>query len=156
MIVLEIPGRDSITLGHLVLDVNGTIALDGHLIEGVSERINALKDLLEIHLITADTHGAQAEIDRELHIKSIRVKPGTEADQKKNYVAQLGSDEVVCIGNGANDAQMLQIAAIGIAVLGGEGLNKGAATTADVICANIIDALDLLKYPRRLIATLRT
>jgi len=36
MIVLEIPGRPKLTLEHLVLDVNGTIALDGQLVSGVT------------------------------------------------------------------------------------------------------------------------
>ena len=37
MIQIEIPGRDLITIEHLVLDYNGTIAEDGHLIPGVAE-----------------------------------------------------------------------------------------------------------------------
>ena len=40
---------------------------------------------------------------------------------KAQYVAGLGSDRCVAIGNGANDASMLELAALGIAVLGPEG-----------------------------------
>jgi soluble P-type ATPase len=51
---------------------------------------------------------------------------------------------------------MLQQAALGIAVLGGEGLATACLATADVVAPNMEAALDLLLYPRRLIVTLRT
>jgi soluble P-type ATPase len=50
---------------------------------------------------------------------------------------------------------MLEEAALGIAVLGPEGLAVPALLAADVLVASIEDALDLLLNPRRLIATLR-
>ena len=39
MIELKVPGMQSFCLEHLVLDVNGTLACDGSLIEGVAERL---------------------------------------------------------------------------------------------------------------------
>jgi len=59
------------------------------------------------------------------------------------------------VGNGANDVAMLQAAALGIAVLGPEGMAAAAIPAADVLVGSIHDALDLLSEPRRLIATLR-
>jgi len=50
----------------------------------------------------------------------------------------------------------LQRAALGIAVLGGEGLATVCLAAADVVVPSVESALDLLLYPRRLIATLRT
>ena len=38
MIKIEIPGRETIEIEHVVLDYNGTIALDGRLIAGAAER----------------------------------------------------------------------------------------------------------------------
>ncbi|MCS7003502.1 MAG: ATPase P, partial [Dehalococcoidia bacterium] len=58
-------------------------------------------------------------------------------------------------GNGANDVAMLERAAIGVAVIGPEGAASSAIAAADVVTIAIADALDLLRYPRRLIATLR-
>jgi len=82
------------------------------------------------------------------------VAPGDEAEQKRSLVERLGAERVVAIGNGANDAGMLQAAALGIAVLGPEGLAGEAWQAADVV-AGIHQALDLLLHPRRLVATLR-
>jgi len=61
MIIVEIPGRPKLTLEHLVLDVNGTIAQDGQLVSGVIDRVQNLRKILEVHLLTADTHGRQSE-----------------------------------------------------------------------------------------------
>ena len=57
MIEIEIPGFKKLQLKYLVMDYNGTLAIDGKLIEGVENRLYALADHLEIHVITADTFG---------------------------------------------------------------------------------------------------
>jgi soluble P-type ATPase len=62
---------------------------------------------------------------------------------------------VVAIGNGANDALMLEHAALGILVMGGEGAAVEALLRARVVVTDICEALDLLLFPKRLIATLR-
>ena len=113
MIELSIPGRGELRIEHLVMDVNGTLAVDGILIEGVAKRIGALRDRLTIHLLTADTHGGQAAIDQLLNLKAVRIQPGNEVKQKTEYVLQLGASFVAAIGQGANDAGMLQAAALG-------------------------------------------
>jgi soluble P-type ATPase len=59
------------------------------------------------------------------------------------------------VGNGANDAEMLAVAALGVAVLGPEGLAQAAWQNTDLIVPDINAALDLLLHPQRLTATLR-
>jgi P-type E1-E2 ATPase len=156
MIELQIPGRGIIQLDHAVFDVNGTLATDGVLIDGLAEKIAVLRGKLEVRLLTADTHGKQIEIDRQLRFMADRLRPGgREREQKADYVRALGANKVVTIGNGANDAAMLKAAALGIAVMGHEGLAGEALTAADVVVFDIHAAIDLLLNPRRLIATLR-
>jgi soluble P-type ATPase len=50
---------------------------------------------------------------------------------------------------------MLSAAALGIAVLGQEGLDPEALQAADLLVTQIADALDLLLHPQRLVATRR-
>jgi P-type E1-E2 ATPase len=155
-----IPGHGTYRLAHLVLDVNGTIAAGGRLIEGIPERLEALRQAgLQVHWITADTRGRQAALDRELGGEAVRISADTaagEAEQKAVFVQRLGSEAVVAVGNGANDAAMLAEAALGIAVLGPEGLALEALLAADLVTPDIHAALDLLLDPQRLVATLRT
>jgi P-type E1-E2 ATPase len=155
MIELNIPGRGILTIEHLVMDVNGTLAVDGILIEGVANRIDALRDRLSVHLLTADTHGKQIVIDKLLNLQAVRIKPGNEADQKAAYVKQLGAEHVAAIGQGANDAGMLHASALGICVMSIEGLAVETLSAADLLMPDIQSALDLFDKPLRLIASLR-
>ncbi len=114
-----------------------------------------LRDRLEIHLLTADTHGRQELIDRQLNLQAVRIQPGNESQQKAEYVRRLGAEHVVALGQGANDAGMLNAAAIGICVLSTEGVAIEALHAADVLASDIYTALELLEKPIRLVATLR-
>lgn len=155
MIELEIPGRGTIQLEHLVLDVNGTIARDGRLLEKIAKPLVGLKDRLTIHLVTADTYGKQDTIDIMLGLKAVRIGGGGEPEKKAEFVRGLGAEKVVAVGNGANDALMLKEAAIGIAVMSEEGLAVGALLAADIFVGGAVEALNLLEFPSRLVASLR-
>lgn len=155
MIELEIPGRGSLQLQHLVSDVNGTLAIDGQLLDGLSRRIRALKDRLTIHLLTADTHGHQNEIDSQLGLQAVRIGPGNESAQKADFIRRLGPEQVVAVGQGANDAEMLKVAALGICILSNEGTAVETMISADLLLPDINTALELLEKPIRLVASLR-
>jgi soluble P-type ATPase len=85
----------------------------------------------------------------------VRIRPGNESQQKTEYVKRLGAENVVSLGQGANDVGMLNAAAIGICVLSAEGLSIEALLAADVLASDIYTALELLEKPVRLVATLR-
>lgn len=149
------PGWRTLALEHLLLDLNGTVAVDGELIPGLAERLSILSAHLAVHLATADTYGHAAETAERLGARLARIEPRHEASQKQALVERLGAPAVAAIGNGANDAQMLVAAALGISVLGQEGLALETLRAADLVAGRIEDALDLLIYPQRLVATLR-
>jgi len=155
MIELNIPGRGIIELEYLVSDVNGTLAVDGKLPGGLTSAISSLRDRLDIHLLTADTHGRQTLIDQQLNMEAVRIQAGNEAQQKAEYVRHLGAEHVVAIGQGANDAAMLKTAAIGICLLSQEGAAVETLTAADLVVPDIFTALELLEKPLRIVATLR-
>ena len=155
MITVEIPGFKTFTFHHLVLDVNGTLAKDGHLIEGTIPLLNELRSKLDIHLVTADTHGKQEVINRTLSIEAVKIPADNQVEAKLDYIERLGTESVVAIGNGANDAAMLERAALGIAVVGPEGAAVESVFKAKIVTPDIQSALGLLLYPKRLMATLR-
>lgn len=156
MIRINIPGRGTFTFHHIVLDYNGTIGCDGNLLPGVKERLNLLADNLEVHIITADTFGlckASCQgIKAVIHI----LTSAAGGPEKKHYVETLGPEGVMAIGNGSNDALMLDRAAVGVAVLGPEGTSTLALHASDIVVRDINAGMDLLLNPKRLIATLRT
>jgi P-type E1-E2 ATPase len=155
MIELTIPGRGPLRLQHLVTDVNGTLAIDGVLIDGLTKRIASLRDRLEIHMLTANTHGRQALIDEQLNLKATLIQAGNEPAQKAEFVRKLGAETVIAIGQGANDADMLKTAALGICVMSREGVAVETLNAADLVVPDIFAALDLLDKPVRIVASLR-
>jgi P-type E1-E2 ATPase len=155
MIEINIPGRGTLQLEYLVSDVNGTLAVDGVLIDGLAQRIASIRDRLTVHLLTADTHGRQAGIDQQLNLTATRLIGGNEQEQKRAYVKKLGSEKVIAIGQGANDAAMLKEAALGICVMSQEGTATETFFSADILVPNIFVAFDLLDKPLRIVATLR-
>lgn len=156
MIDLDIPGLGDFAIKYLVVDYNGTLAQDGNLLPGVREVLGMLAPQLEIHVITADTFGLAAQHLSDLPVTLTILPDGHQAEAKLDYVKSLGADSVIAIGNGRNDRKMLEAAAIGIFTLQKEGGSLRALSRADVVTTNILDALELLRYPKRLIATLRS
>lgn len=155
MITIDIPGSAALQLQHLVLDYNGTIALDGELLDGVAQRLARLSSRLSVHVITADTHGTVRE---KLYATGVTVQVIGAHEQdiaKRTYIERLGMQHVVAMGNGRNDVLMLRAAALGIGIVQQEGAASGILQAADVICHSISDALDLLHFSDRLRATLR-
>ncbi len=155
MISVVVPGLGEVCLKHIVLDFNGTMATDGILIPGVQERLNKLSEQLDVHILTADTFGTVREACHLIN-GSVTVLPGEiGGPEKENFIRQLGEKNVVAVGNGMNDRLMLRTAALGILVLGSEGACGQTLASADIVVGSILDGLDLLLNPKRIIATLR-
>jgi soluble P-type ATPase len=140
---------------HIILDYNGTIAKDGILKKEIDSLLKELSKHYVLHVITADTFGSVKEQIKAYDIKLHILKSEDHTKEKKDYVTSLGSDISLSIGNGNNDTKMLEIAKVGIAILGDEGCSTKALLVSDIVCKSIKDALELPLHPKRLLATLR-
>jgi soluble P-type ATPase len=155
MIEYVIPGYKTLRLTQMVLDYNGTLAVDGQLIDGVRGCLTVLAKDLEIHVVTADTFGKVRAGMKGIPCM-VTILPLERQDVGKlEFVKTLGLENTVCIGNGRNDRLMLKASALGIAVILGEGASVETLMAADVACTDITSALELLINPLRLTATLR-
>ncbi len=155
MLDLDIPSYGRVVLKHLVLDYNGTIALDGELDSALKVRLPTLAELVDVHLLTADTFGTVKSQMRSLPVKVEILSSRDHTLEKMEYLKALGAAECMAIGNGNNDSLMLEAARIGVAVIAGEGCAAAAIRSADIVCRSIMDAVELLLSPGRLKATLR-
>ena len=156
MIEINIPGQKTLQLEYLILDYNGTVAVDGKPIKGVKECLDTLAEKLEVHVVTADTFGS---VKTELagFRCELTVLPADNQDRaKRDLVERLGAEQTVSIGNGRNDSRMVKKSALGIAVIQEEGAASDTVASADVVCSSILAALGLLLNPIRLVATLRS
>ena len=152
---IDIPGWGNIDIENIVIDLNGTIATDGKIPIEVKEKINSLAKKVKIYVLTADTQGTADEEISGINGELIKLKGGDVKKEKFEFLKTLNLETTVAIGNGSNDQLTLKEAALGIAVLGDEGVSVSAMKSADIVVENIHNALDLLLEPKRLIATLR-
>ncbi len=156
MITVDIPGYRQLNLSRLVLDYNGTLAVDGNLVAGAGSLLTRLSGDMDIHVITADTFGQVRRGMVGIPCFVSVLPPGNQDQAKLDYITRLGAGQTVCMGNGRNDRLMLKAAGLGVAVILEEGAAAETLIAADVVCKTIIDALELLLEPLRLIATLRS
>ena len=152
---IEIPGWGNIDIENIVIDLNGTIATDGKIASEVKKKINSLSELAKVYIVTADTQGTANEEILGMNVELIRVPKENSKKGKFEFLRTLNLETTVAIGNGSNDQLTLKEAALGIAVLGDEGVSVSAMKSADIVVENIHNALDLFLEPKRLIATLR-
>ena len=152
---IDIPGWANIDIENIVVDLNGTVATDGKVPMEVKEKINSLSGQAKIYVLTVDTQGTADREISGMNAELIKVREEDSKQGKLEFLKTLNLEVTVAIGNGSNDQLTLKEAALGIAVLGDEGVSGSAVKSADIIVKNIQNALDLLLKPKRLIATLR-
>ena len=89
MLEVDIPGFGLVRLEYLVSDFTGTLSVDGKALPGVEENLNRIADLMEVHILTADTFGmVRAELS---NVKcAINILSGSAHDeQKEAYIKTL-------------------------------------------------------------------
>ncbi len=155
MLTIEIPGFGTLKPDHLVLDYNGTLARDGRLDPDAARLLPKLARDFRLHVVTADTFGTVAAELSGLPVELRILRSGDHTAEKAAFVHELGAQNCVAVGNGNNDRAMLESAALGIVILGEEGAATATVLASDLLLPSIARALELLLYPKRLIATLR-
>ncbi len=153
--LIEIPNFKDIDLKNIVCDYNGTIAKDGKLLNGIGELFKILTKNFKVFVITADTFGSVQKELQGFDVEIIVLKSSNHTIEKKDFLKSLGSQNCIAVGNGNNDSLMLKEACISITIMGDEGCCVKTLKNSDIVCKNIIDALELIVHPKRLIATLR-
>jgi soluble P-type ATPase len=98
---VSIPGGEDLLLEHLVLDVNGTLSDRGKPIAAALHAVERLRDILELHIVSADTFGTGEQLAASISAKFRRVEFGQD---KLAYVEALGPKQCIAVGNGRNDA----------------------------------------------------
>jgi P-type Cu2+ transporter len=104
------------------------IALSDALKPGAAELVAALRaGGKRVHLLSGDSTTAVTEIARRLGIDAVRAE--ATPDIKREYVSQLqsGGRIVAMIGDGVNDAPVLALADVSVAMAGGARLAQAQA-----------------------------
>ena len=156
-ISFEVPGYQEYTIKNIVFDLNGTLTVNAELRATTKELLMQLSKKVSLYVLTADTHNSLSAIQQSIgNYAVVKAVDGEHtAVAKRNFIKELGLGCTAALGNGANDVDMLEEAALAIAVLDGEGCYAGLPVKADILVRSIDDALKMLLEPRFIIATLR-
>lgn len=155
MILYEVPGRDNIEIENIVFDYNGTIAVDGRLIDGVLDLLNILSEKVNIYILTADTYGTVKKECKKINGKVLTFPKENAGQSKKKIVEDLGQNKTLCVGNGYNDIPMFEISILTMGIIEGEGASGKLLTKADIVSRNIIECLHIILNNSMVKATLR-
>ena len=140
MVEITLPGKTELTIENLVLDYNGTLAVDGKPLPGIKEKIREVSSLLKVFILTSDTHHSVRSHLEDLPVSINILSGGDHSREKGELIQKIGADHTIAIGNGNNDRLMLKIARIGIAVMLAEGLSAKTLANADLVFSSIFDA----------------
>lgn len=148
---IDIPGREPVTFEYVVLDFNGTLAVDGQVTSAVEKLLKEVASRYATIIATADTFGTAKSFAERLAVPLRIVQTG----QDKEELIESLKGGAVAIGNGVNDERMFVAANLAVAIMGPEGAALQTLLAADIVVPNVERALELLIHPNRLVATLR-
>jgi soluble P-type ATPase len=158
-ITLDIPGFGKVQINSVMSDYTGTLTFSGRLVTGIKDRLLRLAELVDIHVVTADSFGTAEEQLAGLPIIWRKLMGENEDLQKRHYALGLNPRYVASFGNGNNDRLHLKVVkeagGLAIAVENGEGCGFDAILNANIFVVGALNAFDLLLEPTRLRATLR-
>lgn len=154
MIEISYHGDKKRNIEHMVIDFNGTLAVDGKLVPGVKKKLAELRKMVKIVVLTGDTYGTVEKQMAGTGVDTLRFIKGEAGREKQEYVIGINPEMTAAIGNGYNDLQMSEAAGISVAVIGDEGCYGKLIEKADIVVLDIHKALDLFLYPTRIKATL--
>ena len=155
MLLYEIPGREDIKIENIVFDYNGTIAVDGKHIDGVSQLINRVSKHANIYILTADTYGTVEKECNDIGAKVSTFPKENAGESKREIIRKLGGEKTLCIGNGYNDISMFKESILSIGIIEGEGASGKLLANADIVARSIAERINIILNKNMVKATLR-
>lgn len=140
-------------INTIVLDLNGTLAVQGKIVNGAKERLRKVNDLgIRVLLFTGDARGNANSFCSEL---GIEFKKAGSQREKEQFFLELDTKKTAAIGNARIDNGNFKHAKLSIATLQAEGIHTGILKHVDIIVLSINDALDLFLDVDTMKATMR-
>ena len=154
MISIERPGQNNLEIEFILIDFEGTLASDRRVHPKAKDKINLLSKRAQIYILTKGEKELVEERLRKVRAEITYLAEAGASQQKLDLLERLGASRTVAIGNGVDDALMIEEAGFGICIMSKEGTFSETMKKADVVFMDILDALDFLLKPLRQKATL--
>ena len=154
MISIQRPGMENLDIHFVLIDFEGTLAMDGRVHPKAKDKVNLLSKRATIYILTKSNRGKVEETLKKMKVEILYLTEEDSSQQKLNVLQRLGSHQTAVIGNGLDDVRIMEQAGLGMCVIGKEGSSAEAMAKADLVVSNVLDALDFLLKPLRQRATL--
>jgi soluble P-type ATPase len=154
MINIQRPGQQPLEIENLLIDYEGTLAMDRRVHPKAKDKMNLLSKRIKLFVFTTGEKALVEERLRKVNAEIVCLAESEASRQKLDLLRQLGPGKTVAIGNGADDAAMIEEAGLGICTIGKEAAAGETIRRADLVVTDILDALDFLLKPLRQKATL--
>ena len=154
MILIQKPGQEPLVIEFILIDFEGTLASDRRVHPKARDKLNLLSKRSKIYILAKGEQEAIGEILKKVKAEVIYLTEGEASQRKLDLLRQVGATRAVAIGNGVDDAAMIEEAGLGICIIGKEGTSAEAMKKAEVVFTDILHALDFLLKPLRHKATL--
>jgi soluble P-type ATPase len=149
MISIQRSGMENLDIHYVLIDFEGTLAMDSRVHPKAKEKVNLLSKRANIYILTKSNREKVEKSLRKMKVDIVYVTEGDASQQKLNVLQRLGPHLTAVIGNGLDDLQMMDQAGLGMCVIGKEGSSAEAVAKADLVVTNVLDALDFLLKPLR-------
>jgi soluble P-type ATPase len=156
MITIQRPGRNPLEIEFILLNFEGTLATDRRVHPKAKDKLNLLAKRSRVYILAKGEQEATGEILKKVKAEVIYLTEGEASQGKLDLLRQVGAARTVAIGNGVDDAAMIEEAGLGICIIGQEGTSAEVVRKADVVFTDILDAFDFLLKPMRHKAALGT
>jgi len=151
--IYNIPKGETIEINTIVLDLNGTLTVNGKLESSTEKLVKQLQNKgFRLVLISGDIRGTAKSIAYEL---GIDLYLGASSDEKAAQMQQFDKNKTAAIGNARIDIGTFENAILSIATLQAEGIHTGILKHVDIIVPSIDNALQLFLDKKSLEGTLR-
>jgi soluble P-type ATPase len=154
MITIQRPGQEPLKIEFILLNFEGTLATDRRVHPKAKDKLNLLSKRSKIYILAKGEQEAIREILKKVKAEVIYLTEGEVSQGKLDLLRQVVAARTVAIGNGVDDAAMIEEAGLGICIIGVQGTSSEAIKKADVVFSDILHALDFLLKPMRHQATL--
>ena len=154
MISIQRPGMETLDIHFVLLDFEGTLAMDGRVHPKAKDKVNLLSKRVTVYILTKSSKETVEETLKKMKAEILSMTEGDSSQQKLDVLQRLGPHQTAVIGNGFDDVQIMEQAGLGMCVIGKEGSSPEAVAKADLVVTSVLDALDFLLKPLRQGATL--
>jgi len=154
MITIQKPGQAPLEIEYLLVDYEGTLAIDGRVHPKAKDKMNLLSKRIKIYILFKGEKDKAEERLKKLKAEMLFLKEEKASEEKLDFLRKLDPQKTVAIGNGLDDAQIFDEVGFSICIIGKEGACGETLKRANLVMTDILDALDFLLKPFRQKATL--